>query len=368
MHIIIKNMKQFLRDKGYVFWTTLFPILLIFILSTMLAPMYQDEQKAKPLVVDIVNNSSDEKGIDAFFGFFDELENQDLITYSKSSDLDMSQTLLSDDKIQAVIKLSGDNMKIDLIKNNYSIETRIIESLIKGYVENEKTIQSIIATNPSLLSNMNYEMKSLIDNSEGSEGFAILDYYGIAMIVMTMFMISFLTSFEYYHKEKDDKTLIRLKLSPKNQFMMFIQTNISAIFQSLFQVVIMMAASVIILDVTYCDNILDNILLFSMLSIATAMVISLGSLLAVLLKKSFVGILNMIIWAMLFFSGTFAKEVIINGFSNFMPPYIIQQAAFDLTLYGRSSNAIIVIIVCTVLFLVFSLLGAKIFAKKEIEL
>ena len=68
---------------------------------------------------------------------------------------------------------------------------------------------------------------------------------------------------------------------------------------------------------------------------------------------------------MLFFSGSFSKEIYIEGFSNYLPPYLIQQAAFELTLFGNRTAAAQVIAVSSVILAVFTILGAVKFNRKE---
>ena len=70
-------------------------------------------------------------------------------------------------------------------------------------------------------------------------------------------------------------------------------------------------------------------------------------------------------WALLFFSGSFSKQVFIEGFSDKLPPYIVQQAVFRLTLYGESDSALAVIAVCLAVTAAVSLIGAAIFRVKK---
>lgn len=70
-------------------------------------------------------------------------------------------------------------------------------------------------------------------------------------------------------------------------------------------------------------------------------------------------------WALLFFSGSFSKQVFIEGLSDKLPPYIVQQAAFRLTLYGENDGALAVIAVCLAVTAAVSLIGAAIFRVKN---
>ena len=88
-------------------------------------------------------------------------------------------------------------------------------------------------------------------------------------------------------------------------------------------------------------------------------------LIGVLIKIPAESIVIPLTWALLFFSGSFAKQAFIEGFSDKLPPYIVQQAAFRLTLYGESDSALAVIAVCLAVTVAVSLIGAAIFRRKK---
>jgi hypothetical protein len=73
-----------------------------------------------------------------------------------------------------------------------------------------------------------------------------------------------------------------------------------------------------------------------------------------------------IMWPMLFLCGTFSKDITIAGVSEYLPPTIIQQAAFDLTLFGQTSRAISVLLVSLVLIVISTVIGSVLFNKKEV--
>jgi len=74
------------------------------------------------------------------------------------------------------------------------------------------------------------------------------------------------------------------------------------------------------------------------------------------------------LWALLFMSGTFAKHIRIEGFSEYLPMSIAQRAVFDLTLFGRADQLLLVMGVCAVILAASCALGAFLFRRKEIVL
>ena len=365
MHIIIKNFKQYTRDKGQLFFSLLFPILLTFILGTMLAPMYEVQTEIEAIHIEYVNSSDDVEGVVAFENFLHELEKEEIINVKLSTDLERSKVNLAETKIDTIIELTGEDLAINMITGEDGLVNQIVQSMIKGYIQNEKIVRTIIEKDSSLLMNMQFISQDFIDREEENIGFAIMDYYGIAMIIMTIFMVCFVAAIDNYSKEKADKTIIRLQISSKDQFLMFIQTNLSVIPQIFFQIGVLMVGSVLLLDVTYCDTLGDNLLLFSMLVCVTLAIVALGSVFGLVCGKWISGLANVMVWTLLFFSGTYSKEVFVEGLSNYLPPYMIQQAAFDLTLYGNNGGVLITMMISLTLFVVFSIMGAVIFSKRR---
>jgi ABC-2 type transport system permease protein len=93
---------------------------------------------------------------------------------------------------------------------------------------------------------------------------------------------------------------------------------------------------------------------------AVALVIGLA------VRFSPIPLIMMIAWPMLFLSGTFSKEISIPGFSDYLPPAIIQQAAFDLTLFGQDGRCLTVLTISIAIILVATALGAALFNRKEL--
>ena len=69
-------------------------------------------------------------------------------------------------------------------------------------------------------------------------------------------------------------------------------------------------------------------------------------------------------WIMLFFSGTFSKEVVIVAIADFNPFYRIQKAAFELTIFGRHEQCVAVIIVAAAILTLAAVIGALLFRRK----
>jgi ABC-2 type transport system permease protein len=76
-------------------------------------------------------------------------------------------------------------------------------------------------------------------------------------------------------------------------------------------------------------------------------------------------VIMLVMWPLMFLSGTFSKEIYIPGASEFMPPAIIQQASFDLTLFGQPDRSIVVLLVSIAILVLSTVVGTALFNRKE---
>jgi ABC-2 type transport system permease protein len=77
-------------------------------------------------------------------------------------------------------------------------------------------------------------------------------------------------------------------------------------------------------------------------------------------------VLMPIMWVILFLSGTFSKEIFIPGVSDYLPPALIQSAAFDLTLFGHADKSVVVLVVSVVLIIAATIVGTILFNRKAV--
>ena len=160
-------------------------------------------------------------------------------------------------------------------------------------------------------------------------------------------------------------TLQRLYLSPVGKVKLFFGKLIGTLPPAVIGNAVIMLFSVFVFGAKYCDSFVGNLILFLLFSCCSLATIAVGMLIGVLIKIPAESIVIPLTWALLFFSGSFSKQVFVEGFSDKLPPYIVQQAAFRLTLYGESDSALAVIAVCLAVTAAVSPIGAAIFRVKK---
>ena len=157
----------------------------------------------------------------------------------------------------------------------------------------------------------------------------------------------------------------RLYLSPLGRTKLFFGKLIGILPSAVISNAVIMLLSAFVFGARYCDSFAGNLLLFLLFSCCSLAAIAVGMLIGIIIKIPAEGVIIPLAWSLLFFSGSFSKEIFLEGFSDKLPPYLIQQSAFRLTLYGESGDAVITMAVCLAVTVFVSLIGAAIFRRKK---
>jgi ABC-type multidrug transport system permease subunit len=194
----------------------------------------------------------------------------------------------------------------------------------------------------------------------------MIDYYAITMIVMMFFMGNAISSASAFYNQRKDGTLRRILASPQRKVSIYLQMVLQSVPQNLAQVLVAMLISVTVFGAHYAVSWQLNVLLFVMLFIAGFAASSLFLVLGIFIRVNPMLVFVPVMWVFLFVSGTFSKQIFIPGFTTVMPPYLIQTAAFDLTLFGNIGPSIIVVFVSIALIVASTLLGCALIRRKDV--
>ncbi len=362
LSLIIKQMREYFRSPVNVFMGLLFPVLLVFFLGTMLQSLDIADYDIGEITLQYNVSKTDEQSGKAFTEF---LDNIDMIKSEKISDSQNALTLTDKGDIDAYIELK--NGEILLYNGRNEIANRALGSIMNSYIAVSDTYYNIASTDPSLLMN--------IDNTDTDKAYveqeglgvtrSMLDYYAVSMTVMMIFMAHMMMGSTAFKDEEKIFTMSRLYLSPLGRTKLFFGKLIGILPSAVIGNAVIMVISSFVFGARYCDNFVGNLLLFLLFSCCSLAAIAVGMLIGVIVKIPAEGVIIPLAWTILFFSGSFSKEIFLEGFSDKLPPYLIQQSAFRLTLYGESTDAVITIAVCLAVTVVVSLIGAVIFRRKK---
>lgn len=363
LKIAIKEMKGYFRSPAAVFMTVFFPCLLIYTLGTMLQSLDISDFSIGKIKIQYNMSDTDKYNADAFESFITSI---DMVEAESSTDKQNALSLTDSGEINAYIELHDNDIKV-FTGDNDTIN-RAIKSMLGSYNVMADTYKNIAMINPTALQEViNKDVSDISYTEQNGLGItrSMIDYYAVSVIVMMIFMSNITGQSETFKEEKNTNTYSRLFLSTTPKLKLFFGKVIGAIPLSIITVVVTMLFAVILFDANYCSDVLGNILLITMLLSVSLAATALGTLAGLILKIPAASVLMPICWQMLFFSGTYSKEIFIEGFSNNLPPYLIQQAAFDLTLFGDGRGAIIVTVISLALFIILTVIGAIVFSKKK---
>lgn len=362
LSLIIKQIREYFRSPANVFMGLLFPVLLVFFLGTMLQNLDIADYDIGEIKLQYSVTQTDEQSGKAFAEF---LDNISMIKAEKASDEKNALSLTDKGDIDAYIELK--NGEILLYGGRNEIANRALGSVLNSFIAVSDTYYKIASTDPSLLMNTEADTgKSFVEQDGLGVTRSMMDYYAVSMAVMMIFMSHMIMGSTALKDEERIFTLQRLYLSPVGKVKLFFGKLIGTLPSAVIGNAVIMLFSVFVFGAKYCDSFVGNLILFLLLSCCSLASISVGMLIGILMIKiPAESIVIPLTWALLFFSGSFSKQVFVEGFSDKLPPYIVQQAAFRLTLYGERNSALAVIAVCLAVTAAVSLIGAAIFRVKK---
>lgn len=179
----------------------------------------------------------------------------------------------------------------------------------------------------------------------------MMDYYAVAMTVVIIFFGACISGASVYSDEYANHTIDRLNAAPISKTAVYFGKVLGLLPLVLVQVGTVMIVSTLFFGARFCGTAGENLLLFAMFVCSSLMMLAVGVLLNLMFAKLQPwAVLMPIFWVMLFFSGAFHKDMYIEGISEYLPPRIMLEAAFDLTSFSRPQRAVSVTVWSLVIF------------------
>ncbi len=366
IQVIIKEVKEFLREKTNLFFFLMFPVVLIFLLGNLLGAQDKAEKPIGEIKLQYLINTENEFDRGAIESFIKATKDDQNIFFEQSTDLEASKILAGRDEITAVLEFQGDPLAINIYEGTDNIKNRTVSAIMNGFLQTCKALSAVKKISPEALKAGIGEPGDYVKQKDLGLNRTMLDYYAVTMMVMICFMSVLLGSMTFV-EERQSKTINRLLIAPKNKLVLFFSKILGLMPQTILQIMLIMAVSLIFFDAHYATSWIDNLYLFVMFFLVTLVMISIGAVIGILFKTNPSVITFPFLWVMMFLSGTFSRYVNIKGVTELMPAYQIQEAAFDLTVFGRYDRCNTVIISSIILTMIMLILGAFIFSRKEEE-
>jgi ABC-2 type transport system permease protein len=238
--------------------------------------------------------------------------------------------------------------------------------MLSGFIQNNKIISTVMQAAPQSLTTLPDAREDYTVQKDLGVKRSMIDYYSVTMVVMIALM-SMLAGSSAFLSERQNKTINRLIAAPQNRVSIFLQKVAGMIPQTLLQITVIMGFSILVFGANYGATLQSNLYLFLLFFVITFCMISLGVIFGLFIKSSPFVVIMPVLWLMMFFGGTYSKEVHIEGFSDYLPNYLFQQAAYDVAIFGRYDKANHIIVICLGITILALAIGAWIFSRKREE-
>ncbi len=363
LSIILNEVRSFLRSGSNLFFTIFFPCACVFFLGTFLESVEVSDEAVGELKLVYCADGGDAYSAAAFGEFISSLEDEGVLSAEKVSADKLRDFNTAD--YSAAVELDGSDIVI--YSGRDKIKNRTVKAIFDSYDWTAAAYRSVAAVNPAALAAIRLPGSSEDDGSGGRSlvihgdlgtNRSMMDYYAVTMTVMILFMGSCIRGAGVYEDEHTNFTINRLDAAPVSRTAVFFGKIIGSLPMVLIQILSVMLVSTLLFGAHYCDTASGNLLLAAMFITVSLAALSVGVFLNLIFPRIPAELVIMpMLWLAMFFSGTFAKDIHIPGLTECMPMYLIQRAAFDLTVFGRTGKALRVIAVSLAVFAVMLVMG-----------
>lgn len=350
--VFLNECRVFFRDYTNLLFIVVFPLTMILLLGNMLKDLdYADAEVGKINAEFIIGTDVIEtRAIEAFIENINAYGN---INLTQASDANRAKNKIANKELDAFVEFNGEN--INLFEGENEIKNRSFFAILNGFLQNIKVPQHNVEV-----------QKSFITKKEFDKNRSMLDYYGVCMIILVS-CAGGIGCFTSFGDERKNKTLLRLIASPIKRTNIFMQKVFGMMLSAGVEIAVIMIVGTVFFNVHYANNFFDNLLLFLFFFISMMTLSCVGVSLGLFLKGNPLLMFGPILWLMMFFSGTFSKELYIEEITPFIPMYQMQQAAFQLILFSKKEKVLLIILIELIIGIAFIIFGVIKFNKLQYE-
>lgn len=352
LSVILNEIRSCFRSGSTIFFSILFPSLCTFFLGTLLERIdVADSTVGELNIAYCVEDSG--YSADAFEDLILSLDKENVINAEKISRGELENAA---EKYSAAVYLNGS--EITIYNGANAVQNRTVKALIDGYNQTAAAYMTVAEVNPQALANIELSENSYVQPHDFGRTRSMMDYYAVAMTVVIVFFGACIAGATSYSDEHANSTISRLNAAPISRTVVYLGKVLGYLPLVLVQVGTVMIVSTLFFGAHYCGTPGENLLLFAMFVCSSLALLAVGVLINLIFPKMHPwAVLMPILWVMLFYSGAFQKDMSIKGVSNYFPPRIILDAAFDLTSFSRTERAVSVIVWSLVIFAALIIIG-----------
>jgi ABC-2 type transport system permease protein len=360
--IILQQIRGYYRDGSAMFFGLIFPLVMTVCLGNLLANL--DNPDSMVGTMKIAYYSENPAATDSFAQI---LKDTDGIELSTEKSAESAEKKVRDEKADAGMIFAQD-MSVKVYEGGDKTKNRTVDAIARGfaresaaYITAYKTTgapPSISTARPDLIADKKYDGRTR----------SMIDFYAVTMIIMICFMGGGIGGASEMYFARREGLIRRLAISPKRGGAIFMETVIGSIPGNVAQTLAVMIPATLIFGAHYAATAADNLLLFAMFVLLGTTVSAVFSLIGLFLRFNPYLIVMAVLWTLLFISGSFNRGINIPGVSEFMPMSIANNAAFELTLFGRPDQALILMAALAVILAAACAVGSFALRRKEASL
>lgn len=363
--ILLKEVKQNIRNRRSMTMMVLFPIILMVVLGTALAGVFHSTDRFKD--IDVIYTNPDGTPYTRLFETFLEKGGEMGIKFTGTENAKVGKDNIKGGKYACFIKV--DSKGLVLYKNNgNAMKAGIVEAFLDSFLQRYSAITAIAGVNPAAA--------GMVSRAEGSTDYVktltlgsvktpgAMDYYAVSMLTLIVLYAS-ITGTSAIVNEKTTKTANRILSSPVTKYEFLTGKILGTVAITLVQVFIVVIFSKVVLK-SYWGSHMGTVL--AIVAAEVVMAVSLGLGLAFVLKDRVVsqGILNLIIPVIAFLGGgyvpveTFGKNMLM--LSEISPLRWVNKAIFEIIYsndFSTVGTAILINLGIAAVFVVISAFGIR---------
>ncbi|MEA4825575.1 MAG: ABC transporter permease [Clostridium sp.] len=371
LSIVIKELKQNLRDRKAMALMILFPIVLIVILGTAFSKVMGDNIDLGEIKV--IYSVEGKGNVSESFDALKESLKQYNVSFTYTDNKKKAIEDMENSEYSCYVVFNENNKEIKLYKNDrYNFNAGFIEGILNTFVQRYNVINEIAVVNPKVIPNIVKDDKAnfvSLESLDKRHQPRAIDYYGVTMTTLIV-MYAAMTAGYGMNSERVRNTINRMFVSPLRKQEIFAGKVIGFLLITMIQIGVVVVFGKYVIKVNWGDNI--GIIL-AVLSAEIAMSISIGIAVSFFAKSeaAMTGILNLIIPITIFLGGGYVpieqiNSKVISGLSKMSPVKWINDSMFNVIYrndYGTVIPAILINIAIALVLLVFASLA---FRREEV--
>lgn len=349
LQLILNEMRSYSRVPSVIFLSLLFPSLCTFFLGTLLESVMESDDMVGD--ISIAYSVEDSRSAAAFEEFIITLEKDSVLTADKVDEIPEN---IGD--YSAMLELA--DSEIIIYNGKDAIQNRTVKALVDGFNQTAGAYTAVAVNNPQAMREISLPDEDFTAPKDFGRTRTMMDYYAVAMTVVIVVFGAIMGGSFAYSNERTHNTLARLDSAPVGKATVYFSKIIGSIPMMLLQSAVVMLVSTLCFGAHFAATLPQNLLLFAMFVCSSLAILAVGILLDLFIGgRALMPILGVTGWAMLFFSGAFQPDISLGALSEYLPPRIILNAAFDLTVFSRTEQAVSVIAWSLGIFAVLIFIG-----------